>query len=711
MRTWTRTSSLLFLAAVSVYPGRALSGASERQVGDANRARPAAEVRLMDEPLAAAPAPALAAVPVLPATQPAAAPASHVSVSDAGTVEIHANEANLAEILKMLSVQMQKNIIASKDVRGTITANLYGVTLKEALEAVLKPNGYGYREKGNFIYVYSDKELKEIEKNERQTSVEVFRLHYTPVAVASSVIKPLLGENSEISMTPAAIAGIDSKDTGGASHATEDLLVVRAYPENLEKIRKVLKDLDRRPQQILVEATIISARLSENNNLGIDFAVLGGVDFAGLTGGGASSVDQALSGRVLNTSLADGNRFGGGMTGFTQNVPQKGGLKVGFVSNNIAVFLQALEATTDAAVLANPKVLTLNKQLGEVLVGREDGYLTTAVTETSTVQTVQFLQTGTRLIFRPYIAEDGYIRMEIHPEDSDGKVINGLPSKTTTEVTTNIMVKDGHTIVIGGLFREGSATGRSQVPGLGNLPLVGPLFRSQEDTTTREEVIILLTPHIVKNDQAYAEASAEQLKDMEKLRVGVRRGMMFFGRERLAEGSYEKALAEMRKPNPDRQKALWYLDCATNLNPLFLEAIRMKENLTGHQISSVDNSSIRHFLTKQVLADRPATVQAPARMPQREALASPATQPAMALAAPATQPALALACPATQPAHPAPQNPTLLERSLAAAKTLLKSPPATQPASQEHSVEDMVVTELPTDIIEVEGPALDEGKE
>src|SRR5205823_5851041 len=124
------------------------------------------------------------------------------------------------------------------------------------------------------------------------------------------------------------------------------------------------------------------------------------------------------------------------------------------------------------------------------------GYLTSTTSATTTTQTVEFLQTGTRLIFRPFIGDDGYIRMEIHPEDSSGSLnAAGIPQEQTTEVTSNVMVKDGHTIVIGGLFRDASSTTRGQVPGLGSIPVLGALFRDQKDSTTREEVIILLTPH------------------------------------------------------------------------------------------------------------------------------------------------------------------------------------------------------------------------
>src|SRR5690606_23945551 len=114
---------------------------------------------------------------------------------------------------------------------------------------------------------------------------------------------------------------------------------------------------------------------------------------------------------------------GGTGTNFTKDIV--GGLKVGFISSDVSVFVSALESITDTTVLANPKVLALNKQKGEVLVGREDGYLTTTVTESAAVQTVEFLKTGTRLIFRPYIGNDGYIRMEIHPEDSSGGLADG----------------------------------------------------------------------------------------------------------------------------------------------------------------------------------------------------------------------------------------------------------------------------------------------
>jgi len=685
MGKWTNTTAgLIFLAAASVYADREIA-ANLRS--SANAAAPAkatlavnygkvapgavakADVRVIAAPAEAktvakvisAPAEASTDVKLLeessdpfasaPATQPATQPAAgegksvsnqEVNVSDAGAVEIHVNDANLVEVLRMLSLQSQKNIIASKEVRGTVTANLYDVSVREALDAILHANGYGYREKGNFIYVYTAKELADIEKSEKQMKTEVFHLFYTPAANASTMIKPVLSTIGQVAVTTPAQVGIGSTPNaaGGNDHATEDMLVVTDYPENLEAVKRVLAEVDHRPQQILLEATVLRASLNEDNALGIDFTVLGGVDFAGLSTA-TSSAGELLSGAITGNSSAQGvvkqNAAGAG-TGFTQGLPT-GGVRVGVVTSNVAMFLQALEQTTDTTVLANPKVLTLNKQKGEVFVGNEDGYYTTVTTETTTSQQVDTLKTGTRLIFRPYIGNDGFIRLEVHPEDSDGSVkANGLPSKTTTEVTSDIMVQDGHTVVIGGLFRESSITNHSQVPFLGNIPLAGLLFKNQRDRTVRDEIIILLTPHIIKDEAAYSALSDEQMKHAEDMRVGVRKGMMPFGRERLAQSAYECAKKELAKPHPDRHLAIWHLNEATNLNPHFTEAIELKEQLTGKVVTESDNGSIRSFVKQAIMRDvAPTTAPAAHTVTDsRDEDAVPTTMPTAE--APSTQP-------------------------------------------------------------------------
>lgn len=742
MRKWTKTAGLIFLAAASVYSSQVIVGAVEDGVKPAATAQvvalqPSAAVDA-PELLIAAPgdntdATLLEEAPASTTTDPFAAPttspsgealaiaddaaaptsqpsegrsvsSSEVSMNDAGTVEIHVNDANLVEVLRMLSLQSQKNIIASKDVHGTITANLYEVTVREALDAILHANGYAYREKGNFIYVYTAKEIAEIEKSERQMKTEIFRVFYTPAANAATMIKPVLSKNGgEVAVTTPAKVGIASAPTGGGGndHAADEVLVVTDYPENIDAARKILAEIDRRPQQILLEATILRATLNEDNALGVDFNILGGVDFSSFTS------NQGQINGAQAAELGDGrvHSVGTGNT-FSSAVPQ--GFKVGVVSSSVSVFVSALEQITDTTIMANPKVLALNRQQGEVFVGNEDGYYTTVTTETTTSQSVESLKTGTRLIFRPYIASDGFIRMEVHPEDSNGQVnANGLPSKSTTEVTSNVMVKDGHTIIIGGLFRETSVSGRNQVPFFGNIPIAGLLFKNQRDRTVREEVIILLTPHIIKDDASFSRLSEEELKRTESLRVGVRKGMMPWGRERLAEGWYEAARKELAKPNPDRSLARWHLDAATNLNPKFIEAIELKQQLTGHEVTAVDSSTVRSFVRRAIISDvvpatQPATTQPIVEADDSDDVAT--TQPVLEelQAEATTQPSEALTeVPATQPAD---QSVVEIDAEPLSEMTL-------EETTLEESVEVDTMTEETYEVETVEVPMFEESVE
>jgi type IV pilus assembly protein PilQ len=651
MRKLTKAAGLLFLAAAAAIP--AVAGAAPKGAKGGDQ---------FSDPFgagSAAPTSRPSDADVIPiGTQGGGFGTQQVAVN-AGTVEVHVNDANLIEVLRMLSLQSQKNIIASKDVRGSVTADLHDVTIKEALESILHANGFDYREKGNFIYVYTQKELAELEKAQVARRTEIFRLYYSKAKDASDMIKPVLSDGAQVAFSATAKTGIDSdaKDVGGNDAAVEDVLVVTDYPERLDQVRAILREVDRRPQQVLVEAVILRATLQDNNDLGVDFTAFGGVDFNTLSGLNTTTptqtgIDQALTGTIANNPNAgpilDQGYIGGRAGG--------SGLKLGVIKNNVGLFITALEAVTDTVVMANPKVLVLNKQKGEVHVGSEQGYRTAVATETLTADDVKFLETGTRLIFRPYVGENGYVRMEVLPEDSSGSVnAQGLPNKFVTKIVTNVMVRDGHTIVIGGLFRESNSRTRSQIPGLGSIPLLGAAFRKQTDDIVREEVIILLTPHIVKDDSAYSADSEKALKDAERLRVGMRKGMMFFGAERLAEASYEQAVKEMEKSIPDNKKALWNLDTALSISPKFTEALELKARIQGKEMSASDNSSIRNFVRRQAMRDRqagrqyrptnPATVptegssdlRVKAFAPDNRASAQrPATQPA-----PANKPAVA----------------------------------------------------------------------
>lgn len=521
-----------------------------------------------------------------------------IKATDRGTFDLSVADMPLSVVLELLSIQGKRNIVASPQVRGSVTANLYDVTFEEAMEAVLTPNGAVHRQSGKFYYVYTREELDLLNAaKSHKPATRVFHLNYISAADAITYIQPIVGKDGTVAAPPATASGLASEaaEGGGKSNAQNDFIVVTAAPSIMLEIDRLLKQIDVRPRQVLVEATILRAELTDDNALGIDFTLVGGVDLELLNGRSIAIQNLAL-GELPQARFENFNSAA--ETDFRGNVPD-GGISVGIIKDHVAVFLRALEQVTDTTVLANPKILALNRQKGQVIVGRRDGYLTTTVTETQAVQTVEYLVTGTQLIFRPFIGDDGWVRVELHPEDSVGFIsAQGLPSEQTTEVTTNVMVRDNETILIGGLFREVTTDSRSQVPGLGSIPYLGPLFRSQADSTGREEVIILLTIHVVKDQDAYVENSLAIWDDMERMRVGMRQGLMWHGRTRLAQSHYQKALDAWNSGNCSR--ALWHLDLALYNNPRMLPAIEFKEELVAERDWEHENAIGRMFIHRLI---------------------------------------------------------------------------------------------------------------
>ncbi len=522
-------------------------------------------------------------------------------------ITMHVSGLPLAEALRILSEPTRRNIILAEGLTGTVSATFYDATFDAALQAMLVSNGLGYRVEGDFVFVHTLEELAEMELSAREVGTRVFRLSYINAAAVKDLIEPLVSEIGKITVTLPALTGLGGEtgieDTEGDNLTAHDTVIVTDYVSRLDAIEEVIRELDVRPQQVLIEATILRATLNEDNALGIDFTTVGGIDFTTLnsTSPGAQSI---ATGNVPANLLGDTTMTA--RTEFSAGFPG-GGFTFGVIKDQIGMFIRALEQVTDTDILANPKVLALNKQYGQVIVGRRDGYITTTITETTAVQTVEFLETGTILTFRPFIGNDGYVRMEIHPKDSTGGLTQAnLPFEQTTEVTTNVLVKDGHTILIGGLFREVSTATRGQVPGLGNIPIAGALFRSTSDVTTREEVIVLLTVRVIKGVEDTA-ASRELREDVERFRVGMRRGMQWIGRERLAQSHYGWALEHMAAGDIDR--ALWDVRIALANYPRHVHAAKLLETLSGRRDWESDASSIRSYVRDLIMKD--AGIEAP----------------------------------------------------------------------------------------------------
>jgi type IV pilus assembly protein PilQ len=559
----------------------------------------------------------MAAIVVADVDKAAGAPAGRAGPADVSTIQtiLFDENATVRDALRVLAARYQKNIVPSGNVDGALGfTRLFDVTFAEAMTAIMG-SALKYEQEGQLIRVYTKEEFKKIKADPDRMEYRVITLYYITAEEARKLITPVLsgGSNARVEVSTPAETGISAGGSGsgasggslgsgggGDSLAVHDTVVIYDFPENIEKAERVIRALDVRPKQVLVEATILSALLTEGMKLGVDLNLMAGIALDGTAATDDITTTTQISRGTEATSPIAGIKDGAIVSGspmetFGFAVQGGSGLRLGISTGEVRAFITALETVTDTTVLANPKILAANKQEGTVLIGRKLGYRQTSSISAAGTEVqgeVKFLDTGTRLVFRPYIGNDGYIRMLIYPKDSSAELdADGVPQETTAELHTNIVVKDGETIVLGGLFRDVVTTARSQVPLLGDIPIIGALFRGTTDSTQREEVIILLTPHII--DGAGQTDGEARLADIGRKRYGARMAVQGISRARLAEDHYVNAVKYYGDGNS--VEALSELDKALDMRPSYLEALRLKERIVG-DVSPDDVGQIERIM-------------------------------------------------------------------------------------------------------------------
>lgn len=507
-----------------------------------------------------------------------------VELTETGEIDLHVKELEITKVLQLLSIQGQKNIIASRGVENAkVSADLYKVSFEEALQSILEPNGFGYVEEGNFIYVMTKEELEKRENANRKLVTKILRLDYLRADEAAGFVTPMLSENGAITASGNVEDGIDPSldDAGADNYAGPPTLVIRDYEDSVEEITAVLEDLDKQPKQVIIEATVLRATLTENNQFGVDFSL-----FTDLTGASPLDiVDGLISGGAPTDARAGAIES---RVGFDSD----SAVKLGFVAGDAAVFVSALDSVTDTTLIATPKVTVLDRNRTSILVGDKIAYLSTTVTETSETQTVEFLEVGTQLNVRPFVASDGKVRLELKPSVSDATIrtigTTDAPDESTVELTTNVIVESGQTIVLGGLFTDDTSVNRNQVPGLGDVPLLGAAFQGQDDTVGRSEVIFLVKATVVENE-TLVQLGEEGMARVDVARLAEREQLLPWSRSKLtaahmvnARKHYDEATTLTGDARTAKMAdALYAVDMALHMNPSMVDALILKEQITG----------------------------------------------------------------------------------------------------------------------------------
>lgn len=393
------------------------------------------------------------------------------------------------DVLMIMSKQADVDIIKSPLVTGTVTATLTDVPLSEALTNILESHGYAYLTTDNIIRVVPKTEILEV--REKIVS-QIFRITYADVKEVEQALKLFISDQGAISSSP------------GTSN-----IIVTDTESKMKAISSFIEEIDRITPQILVEAKIYDVSSTDSLDLGVKWQAGTATSFGAAGTGEALGSDFGALGNILsgNRDSAIGSEFASGISK-TDNTD--GILRFGILNSNVHVdtALFAAQDDTRAKLLANPRVLVLDNEQAEIKIVEEVPYQ--ELTETSaggSIGTTQFRDVGIELRVTPHLTRDGMIRLKLNPKFSvrtGDAVIPGVdnpnpqPIVATRETNTIALIQDKQTVVIGGLKKQDKTQQISKVPLLGDLPLLGELFKFQGESTVNSELVVFITPHLIE---------------------------------------------------------------------------------------------------------------------------------------------------------------------------------------------------------------------
>ncbi|WP_303720123.1 type IV pilus secretin family protein [Malonomonas rubra] len=394
------------------------------------------------------------------------------------------DDADIRNILQLIGDVSGLNILASNDVKGTITLRLIDVPWDQALDLVLETSDLGKIQEGNVVRIMPAKKLREREVAAMQAAKEdieqgvlethVFQVNYAAIGDVVKNLEPLKSGRGTI--TP---------DTRNKQ------LIIKDSVSVLEQMAVMIKTVDRPERQVLIEARIVEV----NTNFARDLGVRWGFNYSDTPNGDdLESAAVGLGGSFLITPPASGTV--GTSSGATA------GLLFGLLDGtaNLAVRLSALESQGEGKIISTPRVTTLNGQKALISQGTKIPYTVTSDQGADT----KFESAELKLEVTPEINPDGSIILDVKASNSTvGDVVPQASGGTAISINdrkaeTKVLVRDGSTTVIGGIFVEDERTADTGVPLLKDIPFLGYFFKSESKSSSRKEILIFITPRIVE---------------------------------------------------------------------------------------------------------------------------------------------------------------------------------------------------------------------
>lgn len=401
-------------------------------------------------------------------------------------------EADVRDVFRILAMKSGINIIYGADVAGTLTLRLDNVAFDKAFETILAIKGLVMQDQGpGIIRVVTTQKLTE-ERKDAVTFTKVYPLNYAKA--------------EEIKANLDAIRNAEGRRGSITVDARTNSLIVTDTPEGFISLGSIISELDKRPTQVIIEAKIVEVVHNATRDIGIQWQLAHANrwapnGYAAIGGMNDPNGGSMIWGGEPWTEIVRPNEGGTGVSFPATAVSgQISSISFGIFEANtkLSAILTALEQKGLSKLLSSPKVTTINNKEARIMVGQKIPYTTTTVSNNGTTQETEFLDVGIKLTVTPTINSDQKITLNVHPEvslfiraDPAGPVIG------TREAYTTVIVNNGETVVIGGLITDEDRKAATQVPLLGDIPVIGHLFRQNYKSKDRTELLVFITPQII----------------------------------------------------------------------------------------------------------------------------------------------------------------------------------------------------------------------
>lgn len=462
-------------------------------------------------------------------------------------ISIDLRKIDVVDVLKFLATKADLNIVTSQNVNAKVTLFLKNVTIGNALDIILISSGLAVREKDGVLYVMTEEEYLALygESYRDQRHIKMVQIKYIDpnhVTEALGGVKSAIGKVI-IDKPTGTVVLIDTEDkitimekiieqldiptiqrilptqtevyelnynkvttveaqirqllTDGVGKLQSDektnRLVITDFPHVMRNIETIIRAFDRKTREVFIETKLIQVRLSDHYVMGIDW-------------------QQVVNEGPERNKFRVNNNGNFGVSGLTEPDDNFFQSVVGDIGReDLQATIEMLHAFGDTKTLAAPQITVENGQEASINVGSKEAYVTSTISQadstTTTSESVTFVDVGVLLKVTPQINQEGFISMKVSPEVSAVRetIVTGnaneIPIINTTNASTQVTVKDGHTVLIGGLMKEDITKNIDKLPVLGDLPFVGALFRNTDDEKIKTELVIFLTPHIVNGDE------------------------------------------------------------------------------------------------------------------------------------------------------------------------------------------------------------------